>query len=324
MIIKNIKIWVLVVLMTIFFACEKVIDMDIENKAPSLVLNCFMNPDSLFQISVTRSIPILENETIMYVNNATVKIFEGDNLLETLTYNENTQTYKSNILKPAPGINYRIEVSAPNYTTAICETAIPLPVSIASIDTFSRSSYNSEFNSYYDNFVIKVNLSDPGNEENYYLMRIESQDFNPLSPHNTYYGFMIKNILIELYSYDLFLNFQQAQNDNGIGLSNNQNNYIWATYIAFSDIAFNGKNTSFELEINNYIIKDSIDVNLISVSKDYYKYITSEALYSNSGDPFTEKVQMYCNIRNGMGIVFASSSSSKSIIRKRIATTYQY
>lgn len=314
-------------------SCYKDIDMDIENATPKLVINTFLSPDFLFEISVTSSLHILESTTIIYVEDATVKISEGGVLLEVLEYNENSHKYASNDLKPEPGKIYHIEVSAPHYETVVSETSLPFPVTIESIDTFLRQSFenNLDGEKIY-NFVLKVNINDPGNEENYYLMCIENPSVKYLTPDTSIqeskyaistYDFYINNILIELtsstsFSGSLFSGFSLVNNDEDIEISPKRNKYLFANFIAFSDIAFNGKQASFELELPDNMYEDTsqYNVRLISISKDYYKYITSEALYFCTDRPFSEKARIYCNVKNGLGIVLACSMNSKSIIRK--------
>jgi len=322
MIIKYLRIFIIIAALMFLAACEKIINEDINHVTRKLVIYSFLSPEKPIEVSVTSSVPILDNDTIIYVSNATVQVYEDGVLLENLYCNSNTRSYTGDSITPFPGKKYRIEVSATNFATASCETVIPIPVQITSLDTMTRLS--KEGNNYSSiHFIIKANITDPVSEENYYLMCLENKDYSSISPTTNTDNyiiteFMTKNALVELYSYKPFLNFQQVQNNEDIGFSTNKENYINSNYIAFSDIAFNGKTTSMELELNNYYIQDSMEyrVKLISVSKDYFKNITSMALYANSNDPFTEKVQVYSNVKGGLGMVFASSLNSKSIVRK--------
>jgi hypothetical protein len=303
-------------------ACEKIINEDIEHIDPKLVVYSFLTPENPIVVSVTSSISILESNTINYVTDATVQVFEEGSLLENLYYNSDTRSYAGDTIKPIPGKKYRIVVSAPNFETASCEVVIPIPVDIASIDTFKRNSTN---NNYYSgmHFVLRANIADPASEDNYYLMCLENNYYpssQSLPNHDTFYlvEFMTTSALVELYGGDQFVNFQQVQGSQGPGGSTGNNSYIWSIYIAFSDIAINGKTANLEMEINDYSTLDSSEyrVKLISVTQDYYKNITSGALYKDGNGPFSEKVQMYCNIKGGLGMVFASCSIKKSIVRR--------
>lgn len=314
------KLLIVLFLVVAALSCEKIIDEDIKIKEPKLTLNVFLNPDSLFSVSVTQSISILLNDTIIYVPNASVKIFENGTFIEELAYNYITKLYSSNSRKPSDGNDYRIEVSATGFPTATADVHIPVPVDIASIDTFMKQNESS----FYGRpmvFVVKTTVSNPSNEENFYIFYLErppfikspSVDFRFFSEH-----ILINNVIIELTSDKLFIDYWNGGNNQGIGTS--EERYLDGNYFALSDKAFNGKSTSFEFEVqnnNNIFGDDSIvyEMKVLSVNKDYFTFIISESQYNEGGDPFTELASVYSNVKGGYGIVFGSSSSSRRIVR---------
>lgn len=308
-------------------SCEKVIDMNIDEQEPKLVLISYLNPDSLIEVSVSKSVHILDYDSIIFVETAKVKVFENETLIEELSYNANSHSFRSNTVKPAIGKRYRIEASANGYKEVTAEVDIPIPVSITSIDTFPREypDFNANWYGVRSSagwFTVKLIFDDPVQDENFYIISIlRKESYNP--GKTTFYdnykcSFSINSMLVEYSSLEQLLNFIAESDNSGLG-GDNQENYIYASQIAFSDKAINGKQVSMQLNIDNGVDVDSIhfEIQLTSISKSYYRYVASEALYQDSGGPFTEKVQMYSNIKNGYGIIMGSSNAIKTMTRFR-------
>jgi hypothetical protein len=299
-------------------SCEKVIDMDINKQDSKLVVISYLNPDSIFEVHLSKSISILDQDSVSLVRNANVFIYENNIKIDSLPFNALYGTYKSNGKKPIAGNIYRIDASAEGYKDVSVECTIPVPVAIIKIDTFANETgYSSDYWGTFKIFNIGITINDPGDVENFYIISIPMHIY----PDTFYFSenwqfFGIKNALVEYASNSLLLEFWKASEDNGVN-SNDSLYRQWVAQAAFSDQAFNGKNISFDLEIINNIEFDSIryDVVLTSVNKDYIRFIASEALYKDSEGPFTEKVQMYNNINGGFGIVLGSSSIVKSFTR---------
>ena len=93
-------------------ACEKsesIVDFPIY---PSkLVLNCIFNGDSLWQFQVSKSLSVLDNSDIKFIDTAKIKLYEDDILIEEIDQSQSNNLYIGNT-KPKSGKQYRIEVSA--------------------------------------------------------------------------------------------------------------------------------------------------------------------------------------------------------------------
>jgi hypothetical protein len=316
-------------------SCEKVIDMNIDEQDPKIVLISNLNPDSLIEVNLTRSLHILDYDSVIFIETAKVEVYENDVLIEELPYNTNSHSFRSNTIKPAIGKRYRIEASADGYKDVSVEAVIPIPVEIASIDTFKSDiiymfdQYSQAMKPMDGYFAIRMSFKDPGQDENFYIISIKYKEFNNqyYYDHETFNSTIYLNsILIEYSSESELFNFIAESDNGGINVGNNEGNYINAKQLAFSDKAINGKQVNLELHISNDVYPDSIHyyIRFTSISKDYYKYIASESLYQNSDDPFTERVQMYNNIENGLGVLLSSSNSVKSFTRKKNYTPKTY
>jgi hypothetical protein len=95
-VMKNISLFIVIVLIisNLHFSCTKVEDIvDFPIKDPKLTLNCYFHPDSVWAFSVSRSLSVIDNANLSMVTDATVKLYENNNLLATLTSAAADQRY---------------------------------------------------------------------------------------------------------------------------------------------------------------------------------------------------------------------------------------
>ncbi|MBI5540272.1 MAG: DUF4249 domain-containing protein [Bacteroidia bacterium] len=274
-------------LLLIFISCKKYIDMKIPDKGRKPVINCLFSADSTFKVQVFQSHFILDDAEPQEINNAIVTISENETIIDTLVYSSHGY-YSSNSLIPSIGKNYKISASF-NDKTANSSATIPNPVSIINIDTTSYHSQNGNY------FRFNLQINDPADETNYYLIKIEKSFFD------YYSGNTVQNIYLN-YSDDPSLDA------------------TWQGSFVVNDNLFNGKTKTFPLDIdifNLYNYNDSasmFNISLYSISKDYYLYAKTVESQTNSGNsPFSEPVMVYNNIENGYGIFAGASLSRQSM-----------
>jgi hypothetical protein len=114
----------------IFFSCETVIDVDVPAEAPKLVVNCFINPyDQFVKVYVRQSNPVFG--TSSFSDWATKEdadvVMTGPNGSVNIPYDINEGVYSipaEHILVVAGG-TYRLDVSAPGFTSVFATTTVP-------------------------------------------------------------------------------------------------------------------------------------------------------------------------------------------------------
>ena len=282
----------IVLFFVISISCEKIIDIDIPEKEKKIVINSIISTDSLVKVNVSKSLNILDDKNVIYLNKATVKLYEDDKFIENLT-NISNGNFMSKVFYPKMGKNYKIEVSAQNLKTVTAESKIPQKVKITSIDTATKDEEG------YFSLEFTLKFDEPENETNYYLLQMKT--YQPSD-----YDFETQT-----YAKDKLENLYISSDDNMVESIANFGG------ILFSDKLINGQSYSLKLTVDKYNFYN--DTNLVyvylnSVSKDFYLYLKSynqhqEAKY----DPFAEPVQVYKNIKNGYGIFAGYSSYVDSI-----------
>jgi hypothetical protein len=276
-----------VILLLIIFSCKKYIDITIPDKGRKPVINCLFEADSTFKVQIFQSHFILDDADPQEINNAIVTITENETIIDTLNY-LSLGYYSSMNLIPQAGKRYNISASF-NGKNASSSGIIPNAQIITNIDT---SSFNNQQGEY---FSFNIQINDPGNEINYYLLKIEKESIDYYSGNNMQTIF--------------------ANNTEDPSLDSK-----WQGSYIINDNLFNGKTKTFELNMdiyNLYNYNDSANkfhISLYSISKDYYLYVkTSESQINTSNSPFSEPVLVHNNIENGYGI-FAGASVYKSIV----------
>lgn len=302
------KISLFLLLVIIFSSCESIIEIELENKEPTIVVKSLFAPftppyPQEFKFDITSSINILDTiNSKINITNANVLLYENGILVETVAYIDTAGYYVSSIF-PQTGNEYRLEVSAPNYPSINCSNIVPERVII---DTASVINYIGTDANGAPMAEITLSFSDNENEVNYY-------EISATSP-GTLTGY-----------------FRLSANDDAITSESYYPSVLMfdrknPAFLPFKDIKFNG--TQKELKIiytppyslyvseNNetrFIDSHLIEINLYSVSEDYYKYRATYLQHINNqnGDVLfgmNEPINVYSNIENGYGIFAAYQS----------------
>ncbi len=317
---------VLFILAVNIFSCREPIDIDVPDTQKKIVLNGFINPDSIITVNLSESIGILEkDDDIKFLNNALVKIYENDVFKETLQYD--TNGYYRGTVYPQIGKTYKITAENPPLDAVYAETEIlPIPeisniTSEPEFDITTQTWYNQETGEPFDttfyklsSIKIDVTLKDPPNISNYYLLTFSANlaqygyyppDYNPV-----------------------FIGYKMTSLDyNAINL--NWENYYFSNDLVgyvINDNLFDGNNFTVNADIwigsggyNGYSegdnTLDKIYVNLLSITEDFYRYVISYSKYEDiEGNPLAEPVNIFSDIHNGFGLFTGYSTKKDSVL----------
>ncbi len=270
----------LVALYVVFSGCETVVNVNLPAHEPVLTANCVFNPDSVWQVQLSRSNPALDNMTFLPVINATVEIWENENVVARLLHTGNGTYRPLTNAKPAIGANYTLSASAPGYETIQATDAIPERVPFQSV----------ELDSNFANIIARMKFSDPPDRKNYYLLQA-------LAEYSDRFG---GRVLIPIY----FETDDLLAQDLGIEGSD---------AFIFDDAIISGKEHEIKIRLSRYYNTRKMYIVLVSLSEAYYTYLRSSESQGQANDnPFSIPVQVYNNIENGLGIFAGFSSSTFS------------
>jgi regulatory protein YycI of two-component signal transduction system YycFG len=294
-------------LFSLTMACERPIDLTIEEPDPQLVVLSNFTADRNMQVRVSRTQSVLDTEPPAPVLDADVRLFKGEEFVQRLILlSEEGQDpfYTTQDFKPEIAVTYTIKVEAPGFAPIEAMSQIPVKIDIQSLKV---SDYllekNPEGEALY-RFSVTIGFSDPQTENNYYHLNLYQQVYDyMLDGQDTIFG---KNEFFPI-------QFNQIID----------NNFILAYFdggVLFEDTPFNGSIVSYTFPISFNLnteeeVPGKLVVELRSVSEEYYFYQRSlSQQQQNPGAPFAEPVTLYNNIVNGQGI-FAGYSSSLDSVR---------
>lgn len=288
---KNQLLSLLIMATVLLASCEKTINVNVPPYAHKLVVNCnTMTGDELF-ISVSKSAQIKDrkNHPDLVINDAVVKLYIDGAYAETLNY-DSAQGYQSGHYTHAGGV-YTIKVSAAGYDDVAATVTAPPAVAITGITRVPYARKDQDGN---EQDALTLTFSDPPVAGDYYIIKV-----NGIMDSTFYYNsnFCVNSpdAGVETNASDL-VDANTCLDNNGIFLR---------------DDLFNGQRKELKLYVQSMVIQpqyngvDSVyaSIELLHVTEAYFRYLKSNKVADESnGNPFSEPVNVYSNITNGLGI----------------------
>ncbi len=295
-------------LLTFFFmitlvSCKKNIDVDLPDLPSQLVVNCLFNPNQKWIVNVSQTLGITDTaQHAAFVDNALVSLYEDDIWIANLTHT-NKGNYTLDAF-PVPEQNYTIKVQAAGFETAEATAKIPVQGVMPYSATFSTDTIYiiDELQSLMAVSPVSVSFYDIPNVKNYYQVKLIAYDSlyltaNAIHQDNLFETFSLrtKSPLAETFNeaqYYVLLN-DETQDGNEINLDCT----TWANLFYPSVVGYEGdslitprRNLELYVELNTL----SQDMYLFEKSYIQNRY--------NITNPFAEPINVYSNVKNGLGI----------------------
>jgi len=324
---KNTLYTILFGLLMLFAACESLVtDFELEEKAPKIVVNAILDPDSTVLVNVSKSLRAGDKNELAFVTGAQVKLFENGIDQGNLT-DQGGGYYVLNSFQPQIGNDYRLEVNAPGFEKAVSVLGIPDKPVVLNVDTTTILDYSDDYCvgcPPYRAMNFSFEISDDENEEDFYMMElkrtVKEYIYDEVEVNDPYYGMIISYEIVDstVFERNSYLSMNST-------VPEYVEDYNWfyrvtpdwiptGTSYFFSDKKFSGSNVniSFILDPNWETFQPEFpEVKLVvsRISESYYNYIRSMAIIDEVGDnPLAEPAMAYSNIDNGYGIFTAKSS----------------
>ncbi len=302
-------------------SCEKEIEFNGDIVKPLVVVNSFLSTDSVVKAHISKSKFFLSNTTFFdSITNATVSIFVNGTLKENLTHQQ-FGLYQGTYI-PKQGDSVRMVVKVPQYEgDVVSSTLIQNKSNILSVDTsltfkFLDSVYYEKevvgYVYYYD-CDIRLRIRDNARETNFYRL-VAKKKYQAMPGHSAW-------------NQEYFISFKLEgfENQSGNLIDFLEDSENWQDEHLIPDEMFNGKELMLKFRTDFSLVKlkpgyesldflrqgnESIKINLQTISKDLYLYLRSRRAAQNLTDGFfAEPVQIFNNIRNGLGILGAQTNN---------------
>jgi hypothetical protein len=264
---------VLLLLLLLSCACEKIRYKDFPEHEPQLTVNSLFGTDSLASVQLYASTAIGESVMFEGIEEATVQVWEDGQPAGQL-YMQKSGYYQADTLYPKAGKSYTLRVSAPGYPTAEATTSLPTQPVVEDIQ-ISRSPASTASQPLNR---LKITLKDaPG--QDYYLLKVyfigAAYGFDEPVPYRQPFSMDFQAPIDEFYT-----PFGKA----------------------FADKTFDG--TSYELVVDYEIYSDiETYIQISKANEDLYRYFKTYGEHSNYEEQtFSEPQEVYLNIDGGFGI----------------------
>lgn len=158
------KIVILLVIIFSFSACEEVIDVDLNDAAPQLVVEGWIyNTPGPYEIKITLTTNYFENDAAPTVGNALVIISENTTLIDTLIMTKPGVYKTQKILNGKIGATYQLKIIYDNNTYEAVAAMKP----VAPIDSLS---YRYREKTVFDDagYFVSVHFQEPNTVGDYY------------------------------------------------------------------------------------------------------------------------------------------------------------
>ncbi|MXX98216.1 MAG: DUF4249 domain-containing protein [Rhodothermaceae bacterium] len=291
-------------------ACETVIEIDPPEYDPELSISSNFTPDSIWSAIITQTVPVgsLRDTPDPLVSNATVRVYQGESLIDRLIYDLDRGEYVSaQGLRPRANIPYRMVVDAPGFRSASAMSTAPLPPDIADVEIGRLSDIPNVFGE--TEYQVDFRLPNrPGLNYYSFFILIEYPEVGPSdSPYGPNYAYMSHD------SRRWYCNFTDVLNPVEVAVGDDYGCAIGA----LSDRNVDEPTLDFEIKFDlSEELGESLDQGLLLVvlalSPEFVEYQASiEEQWDFDG--FGQPVNLYTNIEGGRGI-FAGYSGAYHIL----------
>lgn len=163
--------YIILITTFIFFSCEEVINVDLEQSEPRLVIEASIiwekgTAGTNQRILISETSPFYEEET-MAVENAEVKVTSAGGDIFIFEHIEEG-VYMNTQFKPELEMTYNLEVVYQDEVYTASETLVP----VTSID-YVEQTETGGFSG--DEIELKAYYTDPADEQNYYLFKFSDE-----------------------------------------------------------------------------------------------------------------------------------------------------
>ena len=163
---KN-KTYILFFLLLLFSGCEKVIEVDLNDANPAIVIEAnITNSAKLVEVKISKTASYFGTDSIDMVSDAVVTI-ENDAGNKVILFEVKKGIYRTWNLFPMPGRTYKIMIEAEGNTYK-AESVLNYPVEIESL----KQEYNDGFGFLKKGYNVNLYFHDPKEAKNYYRLKI--------------------------------------------------------------------------------------------------------------------------------------------------------
>jgi len=270
-------------LVILVLSCEQVVEIDLPEYQPELVLSCSHDVarSASIKMTLTQSRSIQDNELSGFINEDVIaELYQNDTLLGELINDLSLTDYSLFFEKPLTvGSTCKITVQLEGFEPITAMQIVPSSPDVHLTEFINQS--NIQVNGKQQD-VYTIELHDEAGIDNYYEFKLYTLNKENLPTKWRDRNIRTRDILLEEGEKTLYL----------------------------KDDTFDGGSYSFELLSNaRDTSKFDIRLRVMSITRDRYLFAKTLRAYLNAKDnPFAEPVIVHTNVNNGQGIFSIENS----------------
>ncbi|MBR1643825.1 MAG: DUF4249 domain-containing protein [Bacteroidales bacterium] len=286
-------------------ACTEVIDIDLEQTKPYIVVNSIIDADTTVKVSLSYSRFFLEGGDFRKINDANVVVKRNGSPMTLSSVDQGDYIFAETV---HAGDILDLCVVVPGYDTVTASTQVPSTPDVSAKGGLRFVEQRDEYGGLSVTGRLTLRLYDkPGVQ--YYYVQIFSHINSSDNGSSKY--FICNNPLVNNIASSDILSQLESELDG-------ETNELY-----FSDELFDGKDIDISFDIplyySDYSSSDTsqfFSVHVTELTPALFRYLrSSQADDEDLFSMFTEPVQVICNIRNGIGI-FAAQSRTRLTYQK--------
>lgn len=295
------KLFYISTILVTLYSCEVDVSDEFRSQQPLFVVSGQIKAGKIPRINLSKTITMTTLDSLMLLDGATVEIGRGDDVY--VLESEGKGCYRNEFLIPEPGDELRLSCTGEELPEARVLSRVPgLPLVKG-----MEFRVDEEFN-----FFLDLQLEDPADSEDYYEFFLSGWR-KEISHH------YLNGELVSVDTNTVFRSYGVFMIDPVMEYEGSHGNYSafdldspFGSQFLFSDQQINGKvhtisvRTSLLQTYNDSI--PEIYVNMIKKDLHFYNFISTYMHYDPYPDQdFLQPVQVYSNIENGFGLLYAES-----------------
>lgn len=271
----------IIVLISLVISCEQVVEIDLPEHQPQLILSCFHDAGKQGSVDAifTASRPIQASQSTGIVKDVAVQLYKNDLFVGEFNKDLSLTTYSLSSESLQAGNTYKITAQSDGFESISATQTLPDPPTAHLIEFIHQS--NIHINGKQQD-IYKIEIQDEPDIDNYYELKIYTLDTDNLPQSWRDRNLRTYNPLLEVGQKTLYL----------------------------KDDTFEGKAYRIELLANTRdTTRFDIKVEVKSTTRDRYLFAKSLIAYENTNDnPFVEPIIIHTNVENGQGLFSLENS----------------
>jgi hypothetical protein len=299
----------------LLLSCVVDSDLPLPKTKPVFVVNGILNPDSVIKVNLSKTKNLIEQGKFELVQNALIKLYENDLLIDTLNEVSNGDYVSAHT--PVESSRYKIVITGPDIEEAIeAEDVVP---SRPSYSACFKRTVDIQFTNTFD-VTVAINSLKTGSYQSFPWIEFISHDYK---------GTDTSKLLIQKF---YIINSNSTYLDNFNSTFDNYTGYNdYKFYARVKESFINDPNTQvnilggvttqtsrlFQYERITNLTKDQkLILNVLNCSSSYDRYLKStlenflNTEFLGISSLFSGPVKIYSNVKNGTGIFAAYSPRS--------------